>query len=279
MTSATRPKRTLVGIDLYRHLAGEGHRVFTTAKARELAPQVGISESYLLECLHHLQRDRWIVPLRRGLYALSSTTPGVHDAHEFEIAMALVSPAAISHWSAIRHHGLTEQVPRTVFVLTTTEALVPRDRSSESASSLRGCRVGGVTYRFAQVRPKRFFGASRVWVGDARVWVTDLERTLLDGLNKPRYCGDFGEVLHAFQLGAEQLDVERIAAYASRMSTVTSKRLGWALERSGISGPVVDGLSDIPLRGSHKLDPSGPSAGPINRRWMLRENVHGLLGS
>ena len=115
MTSATRQKRTLVGIDLYRRLAEEGHRVFTTAKARELAPHVGIKESYLLECLHHLQQDRWIVPLRRGLYALSSTTPGVHDAHEFEIAMSLVSPAAISHWSAIRHHGLTEQVPRTVF--------------------------------------------------------------------------------------------------------------------------------------------------------------------
>ena len=61
-----------------------------------------------------------------------------------------------------------------------------------------------------QVRPQRFFGASRVWVGDVRVRVTDLERTLLDGLNKPRYCGDFGEVLHAFQLGTERLDVERV---------------------------------------------------------------------
>ena len=279
MTFATRQKRTLVGIDLYRRLAEEGHRVFTTAKARELAPQVGIKESYLLECLHHLQQDRWIVPLRRGLYALSSTTPGVHDAHEFEIAMSLVSPAAISHWSAIRHHGLTEQVPRTVFVLTTTEAFVPRDRGSESVSPSGGCRIGGITYRFVQVRPQRFFGASRVWVGDVRVRVTDLERTLLDGLNKPRYCGDFGEVLHAFQLGAERLNVERIAAYASRLSAVTSRRLGWALERNGIIGPVVDGLSEIPLRGNHKLDPSRPSVGPVNRRWKLRENVPGLVGS
>ena len=279
MTSATRSKRTLVGIELFRLLAEEGHRVFTTAKARELAPRVGIEDSYLLECLHHLRRNRWIVPLRRGLYALSSTTPGIHDAHEFEIAMSLVSPAAISHWSAIHHYGLTEQVPRTVFVLTTTEALVPRNRSSNSGRSRKGCRIGETTYRFIQVRPQRFFGARRAWVGDARVWITDLERTLLDGLNMPRYCGDFAEVLHAFEAGIEQLDVERIAEYASRMSTVTSRRLGWALERNGVSGPVVDRLCDIPLKGRHKLDPSGPATGTVNRRWMLLENVPGSLGA
>ena len=279
MTSETRPKRTLVGIDLYRLLAEEGHRVFTTAQARELAPRVGLRESYLVECLHHLQRNRWIVPLRRGLFALSSATPGIHAAHEFEIAMSIVNPAAISHWSAMSHHGLTEQAPRTVFVLTTAGSLVPRNRSSDSGGSRSGCRIGGIAYRFVQVRPQRFFGVSRAWAGDARVWMTDLERTLLDGLNMPRHCGGFTEALHAFDVGIERVDVERIAEYASRMSAVTSRRLGWALERNGVGGPVVDGLSGIPLKGRHKLDPSGPPIGPFNRRWMLLENVPGLIGA
>ena len=279
MTSATRPKRTLVGIDLYRLLAEEGHRVFTTAQARELAPRVGLKESYLVECLHHLQRNRWIVPLRRGLYALSSATPGIHEAHEFEIAMSIVNPAAISHWSAMSHHGLTEQAPRTVFVLTTAEAQIPKNRSSDSGGSRSGCRIGGIAYRFVQVRPQRFFGVSRAWAGDARVWMTDLERTLLDGLNMPRHCGGFTEALHAFDVGIERVDVERIAEYASRMSAVTSRRLGWALERNGVGGSVVDGLSGIPLKGRHKLDPSGPSTGTFNRRWMLLENVPGLPGA
>ena len=131
MVAATKPKRTLVGIELLRLLSREGDRIFTTDRARELAPQVGLRESYLLECLYHLRQNGWIVPLRRGLYAMSSSSiPGVADAHEFEIAMSLVSPAAISHWSAIHHHGLTEQIPRTVFVTTTTETSVPRKRNS-----------------------------------------------------------------------------------------------------------------------------------------------------
>lgn len=64
----------------------------------------------------------WIVALRRCLYTISPALPGVPPAHEFEIAMRLVRPAAISPWSALHHHGLTEQAPQTVFVLTTTEA-------------------------------------------------------------------------------------------------------------------------------------------------------------
>ena len=54
---------------------------------------------------------------------------GFAAAHEFEIAMVLVDPAMISHWSALHHHGLTEQIPRNVFVLTTTDACVPRPRN------------------------------------------------------------------------------------------------------------------------------------------------------
>ncbi len=29
-----------------------------------------------------------------------------------------------------------------------------------------------------------------------------------------RYCGDFAEVLHAFQVGLDQLNIQRIVGYA-----------------------------------------------------------------
>lgn len=275
MTTSARPKRSLIGIELYRLLAREGERIFSTERARELAPRVGLKASYLLECLHHLQRNGWIISLRRGLYALSSTTPGVPDAHEFEIAMYLVKPAAISHWSAMHHHGLTEQAPGTIFVLTTTDGSVPRHRTSATGDSQDGYRVAGIRYRFVQVRPNRFFGTERIWVGEARVWITDLERTLLDGLIMPRHFGDFNEVLHAFDVGIERIDLERIAGYAARLDASAAKRLGWVLEQHGIGGPVVDRLHSLPIRGYRRLDPSEPTRGTYNRRWMLVENLPG----
>jgi predicted transcriptional regulator of viral defense system len=266
-----------VGVELVRLLASEGDRVFTTARARELGPLVGLKNEYLWEALHHLRRNGWIVPLRRGLYALSSTVPGVTPAHEFEIAMALFDPAAVSHWSALHHHGLTEQVPRKVFVLTTTAVTPPRARGPRASEVRDGYPVGGTPYRFIQVKPERFFGTEKVWIGDARVTITDPERTLLDGLSRPQHCGDFAEVLQAFGVRAPALNVERIVGYALKLDTATAKRLGWVLEHQGLAASQLERLATMPIRGYRKLDPTGPRQGPRNRRWMIQENLPGRV--
>ena len=268
-------KRTGLGVELVRLLASEGDRVFSTARARELAPRVGLKNEYLWEALYHLRRNGWIVPLRRGLYALSPTVPGVTPALEFEIAMALLEPAAISHWSALHHHGLTEQVPRKVFVLTTTEVPIPRVRGAGAGEARDGYPAGGTRFGFIQVKPERFFGTEKVWIGEARVTVTDPERTLLDGLSRPQYCGDFTEVLHAFGVHSPALDLERIVGYALKLDAATAKRLGWVLERQGVASSELERLAALPIRGYRKLDPTGPRRGPRNRHWMIQENLPG----
>ena len=179
MNTIQKLKKTQVGVELIRRIAAEGDRIFSTARARELASEVGLKDSYLREALYHLRRNGWIISLRRGLYALSASVPGTIPTHEFEVAMALVSPAAISHWSALHHHGLTQQVPRKVFILTSTAASVPRIRSIKNKGTGDGYPVGDTIYQFVQVKPERYFGTEKVWIGEARVTITDPERTLL----------------------------------------------------------------------------------------------------
>ena len=268
---------TRLGVELVRKLVGEGDRIFTTRRARELAPVAGLSEGYLPQALHHLTRSGWLVRLRKGLYALSSSVPGATPAHEFEIAMALADPAAISHWSALHHHGLTEQASRKVFVLTTTSASVPRTRGARAKQVRNGFLVGETVYRFIQVKPERFFGTEKVWIGEARVTITDPERTLLDGLSMPQYCGDFAEVLHAFEVRASELNIERIIEYALELDAATVKRLGWVLEHQGVEPPKLERLAALPIKGYRKLDPTGPRKGPRNRHWMIQENLPGKV--
>lgn len=279
MTVGTKPKQSLVGIELVRLLAHEGDRIFTTDRARQLAPRVGLKDTYLVEALYHLRRNNWIVSLRRGLYALSSMVPGVAIVHEFEVAAALVSPAMISHWSALHFHGLTEQIPRDVFVLTTTDAWTPRPRQGRAARSGSGFPAGDATYRFVQVKPDRFFGGGLRWIGEVRVPMTDLERTLLDGLSMPRYCGDFAEVLHAVQVGMDWLNIELISEYAVRLGVTTAKRLGWVLESQGVPRSKLAVLAELPVKGYCKLDPTGPRKGSCNSRWMVQENLPGMVGA
>jgi len=68
-----------------------------------------------------LQSKGWIRRIRRGRFAvvpLSSGEDRSPQLHEFVVAMDLVSPAVIAYWSVLNHHGMTEQLPRTVFVAT-----------------------------------------------------------------------------------------------------------------------------------------------------------------
>jgi predicted transcriptional regulator of viral defense system len=266
-------KKSHVGVELVRLLAAEGQRIFSVDQARELISKVGLKSPYLWEALYHLRRNGWIVPLRRGLYALASTFPGVTPAHEFEVAMALVNPAAISHWSALHYHGLTEQPPRKVFVLTTTEASVPRAKTGRNGD----IPIGDTIYRFVRTKPARFFGTERVWVGEARVTITNPERTLIDGLMMPQHFGDFAEVLHAFEVRGDRLDVDLLIGYSLRLDAATAKRLGWVLEKQGVETARLERLAEVPVSGYRTLDATGPRKGPCNRRWMIQENLPGRV--
>jgi len=280
MSTTERIIHSTAGIELVRKLAESGDRIFTLERVRELAPSVGLSAGYLRQALHHLARSGWVVRLRKGLYSLSSSVPGVSPLHEFEVGMALVHPAAISHWSALHHHGLTEQLPRRVFVLTTTGTSIPRlvGAKRKERRSDKGYPVGGTIYQFVQVKPERFFGIEETWVGETRIKMTDLERTLLDGLMMPRYCGDFAEVLHAFQVRGPQLDLEKIVRYSLKLDAATGKRLGWILEQQGIDLNRLEPLLAIHSKGYRILDPAGAHRGPCNRRWMIQENLPGRVG-
>ncbi len=265
---------TTSGVELVRKLSAEGLCVFTAETARKVAPSVGLSDGYVRQALHYLARDGWIVRLKKGLYALSGSVPGTTPLHEFEIAMVLVQPAVISHWSAMSYHGLTDQVPRRVFVLTTARS-VPRRRGAKPEGAEAGYLVGETSYQFVQVKPERFFGIEQVWVNESRISITDPERTLLDGLMAPQHCGDFAEVLHAFELRASKLDVERIIQYALKLDAATAKRLGWLLERQGVAPERLAALQQQPIKGYRVLDPTGLRHGACDARWMIQVNLPG----
>ena len=185
--------------------------------------------------------------------------------------MALVQPAAISHFSAMHYHELTDQIPHRVFVTTTTGHWVPR--AGHGRGSGGGYRVSETVYQFIQVKPERFFGTQEVWVDEARVTVTDRERTLIDGLLMPQYCGGFAEVIHALAGAQERLNLDRLIEYALKLDAATVKRLGWVLEKVGMERSRLAALERVGVTGYSKLDPTGPRRGPYHRAWMIQENL------
>jgi len=269
------PSRSTPALMLVQRLAADGCRIVSMEQARETALEVGLSEGYVRQALHHLERAGWLVRLRKGLYALSSSMPGASPVHEFEVAMALVRPAAISHFSAMHYHELTDQIPHRIFVTTTTGHWVPRGNKDRGNGG--GYRLGETVYQFVQVKPERFFGTKEVWIDEARVRVTDMERTLIDGLLMPQHCGGFAEVIHAFAEAHDRVNLDQLIEYALKLDAATAKRLGWVLEKAGTERSRLGVLERVEVTGYSKLDPTGPRRGTRNRSWMVQENLAGKV--
>lgn len=251
--------------ELAKLLSKYGCRVFSLDDVRKIIHSESLDIKKVHDAVSKLSSQGWIHHIKKNLYELDPVLMGGLSTHEFEIATHLVKPSAISHFSAFHIHELTEQIPRIVYVSAPTGSSFPRVRKGELFS------YRGVRYQFISVRKDHFFGIEHVWINEAKIPVTDLERTLLDGLIKPKYCGGFMEVLHAFTV--RNFDIKKIIDYALRLDESVVKRLGWVLEKIGYSEEVLAGLSRLPHKVFDKLDASGEKIGPYNKRWYIQENI------
>ena len=214
--------------------------------------------------LERLQRKGWIRRIRRGLFAVIPLSSGVDRSpqlHEFLIAMEIVTPAAVSYWSALNHHGLTEQLPGTVFVV--TNHLVRRPPTS----------VLGIPFKVVSVRPRKYFGLVKDWISEKPFWVTNKEKTIIDGLDLPQYIGGVGEVAKALQIGWKDLDESRLRTYSAKIgNSAVAKRLGFLMENLNLGDPERLRKGVHLASGFSPLDPTLPRKGKYNSRWGLLVN-------
>jgi predicted transcriptional regulator of viral defense system len=265
------------GLQLLRELFGAGRFLFTTEEAKVAGARLGLPAGYLSQLLSRLAASGWLRRLRRGLYAGTEAFPGGGQVHPFAIATRLVVPSAISHWSAMNYHGLTEQVARVVTAITPRKVVTPSMRGGRGSRkpTKHTWDVAGVQYTYVSVTPAHFFGIEEVWVDQwCQVPMTDQERTLLDGFVAPRMVGGMGAVLSMLEDHVHHLDLAKLVRYALRYGTASvAKRLGWALEQAQVPASVLAPLQALPVAGFRVLDPTQPARGPCDRRWMLQDNL------
>ena len=230
-------------------------KIFTIDEAEEA---FDVDRASLRVVLSRLEDGGWIERVERGKYMVIPLTArkGEFTLNEFVIGSELVEPYAVSYWSALNYHGLTEQIPGTVFLQTT------------SRKKRRELRVFGVRYKIVKVVESKFFGVEKVWIDDVAVNITDEEKTIVDCLDHPEYCGGVIEVAKALRNGA--FDGDRLSEYARRIgNSGVVRRLGYLC---GLLGVQVD-LPVIDARNYLYLDPTMPKKGEPDGRWRLVLNV------
>ena len=245
-------------------LAEDNRTIFSVADAQEV---LGSSYDATLKTLRRLTRAGWLVRLTAGRYAivpLSSGEEATPQVNRYIIARELLGETSyyVSHESAMDVHNMLTR-PVTTVIVTTPRRLTDRE-------------ILGVPYRFVYAPPSALWGCEPVWVTPyEQVTVSDLEKTILDGLARPALCAGVGQVATGLWIRQDDFDWDRLADYAQRLGRRSvAQRLGYLLELYGLDTPVlIETLQEMVGDNYTRLDLLLPDEGPTMARWRLRLNL------
>lgn len=221
----------------------------------EDAEQLGYTNKSVLKVvLSRLEKKGWIERIEKGKYIVIplGAEKGKYTLHEFVLGSYLVDPCVISYWSALNYYGFTEQIPRTIFIQTTS-----RKKHQEVS-------IFGITYKTIRVKEEKIFGIEKAWFEETQINLTNREKTIIDCLDKPQHAGGIIEVAKA--LRTEEYDKKILVKYAKRIhNSGVIRRLGYICDFLQV--PI--NLPEIKTRNYLKLDPILPETNKLDSKWHL----------
>ena len=241
-----------------------------TITIAQIAQILNISQTTAAQVLYRWNKRGWLSRVKRGVYVpvpLEARSADVALEDPWLVAAKLYAPCYIGGWSAAEHWDLTEQIFRTVVVLT---ALTPRDRNP---------LIKGTQYLLCSVNEKKMFGLKPVWRGQVKVSVSDPVRTILDVLAEPRLGGGIRSVQDMLlnYLRSEMKNLDLLVDYADRFGNgAVFKRLGFLLERiAPAETATIAKCAERLTKGNVKLD-TRLKADRMITRWRLWVPEHWL---
>jgi predicted transcriptional regulator of viral defense system len=250
-------------------MAEQGKHVFRLEQALPYwsSPQMA------RKALSRLERRGWLKRLERGLYLivpLDAGPDGQWSEDPLVIAAQLAPEGAVAYWSALHYWGMTEQIPRTIFVQTVCRRYKPMNT------------ILGVRYRFVVVVERKLFGIMTQFRDGLSIRITDREKTLIDALDRPDLCGGISQVVEALK-SLEGLDWARIDSYLELLNSgAVYKRIGYLVDELDITVPdqtqrLMEWRKRI-TKGIALLEPGFEKTGSINTRWRVRVNTSVMDG-
>ncbi len=187
------------------------------------------------------------------------------DVPLLEVLQHLKAKSYFSHYTAMRLHGLTEQVPKTVYI--------SHERSEMSATNASELDQAAIDEAFRQ--PARVsnnavdFGDQRIVLINSAftnmegviphpagqgatelVQVTNIERTLIDAAVRPAYSGGIYEVAKAYEQARETVSVNALGAMLKKLEFgyPYHQAIGFYLERAGYRSSSLALMRRFPMK-------------------------------
>lgn len=176
------------------------------------------------------------------------------------IVQSLDEMGYFSHFTALFLHGLTDQIPKTLYLNieqrlgsgggVLTQASINRAFASRCRVSANQAKFADYTVCLLNGGNTNSLGVVEMTLSDGtQVRVTNMERTLIDIVVRPIYSGGAQELVRAFCAAGGKVSVNKMLSYLRTLQYTYPyhQSIGYLLEKSnGYSPTEISLLEDIP---------------------------------
>ncbi|MGB4849497.1 MAG: hypothetical protein WBP41_16360 [Saprospiraceae bacterium] len=161
----------------------------------------------------------------------------------YQIAVSLVNKSYLSHYTAVFLHGLTNQIPKTIYI---------SFEQSKKANADRNLQQSAIDSAFS--KPQRKSSLTTIFNGytfllhngmySNRVGtyslndipLTNLERTLIDITVRPNYAGGVDSVMDIYRKAIEKISINKLLAILDKLNFIYPyhQSIGFYLEKAGL---------------------------------------------
>ncbi len=181
-------------------------------------------------------------------------------ASTFRILQSVDTEGYFTHYTAMQIHGLTDQIPKTIYFNVEQPATGGGGSLSQEGidRAFRGkCRVSNNVIQFRNLTVCKLNGQNTGQLGvvsttveSEALRVTNLERTLIDATVRPIYAGGVAEVAEAFKNAADRVSVNKLVSYLKKLNYTYPyhQAVGYYLSRAGVfKQSQIDLLKQLPI--------------------------------
>lgn len=212
--------------DLVLALEWDKQRLFTI---KDIVKRLHSSPNYAYKVAHTLQKKGWLETISPGHFLLIGAErgpKGVPDMNPYLAARLFPKPYFFAYRFACVHHGLLTQIPSVVHV--------------GLSRPKRPLELKNTRYEFIEFTPKRLFGYEEIAVMGEKISVSDLERSVLDALDRPDLVGGIEAAAQVVFHAGKKIEWRKLLAYLRRFNdSALTRRLGYLCEATGVTVPAA----------------------------------------
>jgi predicted transcriptional regulator of viral defense system len=244
----------------------------------EIIELLGVSSKAADHVINSLRRKGWLERASWGKYLFIEPNQGpeaLGESNLLALASRIAEPYYIGFGTAATHYGLTTQHRNVIWLVT--------------PKHLRDRQIGEAQVRVVNPIARKFFGFGLVDVLGYKTIMSDLEKTVIDCIDRPELAGGVGETAYILGTACRRLDWGKVTNYLERIgSSPLIRRFGWLVDYVNADIPSSERERLFRLAGNGRktfLGPKGELQGTIgySETWHLFVNVtskelHGCAG-